>query len=193
MREEGEGRAERDRFSVVTDILSDVAEGEKVEERDFGQWEQRHPLPLGQQRRRYRILRQNNRGPIVAAVGERKGSTPSSSSSSSPCVIRFCVSHSKTCDKDSAVGATRAECQAAMSSTATTVVTSAAGWTRITAEESGDVLAAVRNMSAGDGGVGGGGDIVTVTTVSKAIRPWDIATVVSSSGKRWVFFVGKRI
>ena len=193
MREEGEGRAERDRFSVVTDILSDVAEGEKVEERDFGQWEQRHPLPLGQQRRRYRILRQNNRGPIVAAVGERKGSTPSSSSSSSPCVIRFCVSHSKTCDKDSAVGATRAECQAAMSSTATTVVTTAAaGWARIT-EESGDVLAAVRNMSAGDGGVGGGGDIVTVTTVSKAIRPWDIATVVSSSGKRWVFFVGKRI
>ena len=190
MREEGEGRAERDRFSVVTDILSDVAEGEKVEERDFGQWEQRHPLPLGQQRRRYRILRQNNRGPIVAAVGERKGSTPSSSS---PCVIRFCVSHSKTCDKDSAVGATRAECQAAMSSTATTVVTSAAGWTRITAEESGDVLAAVRNMSAGDGGVGGGGDIVTVTTVSKAIRPWDIATVVSSSGKRWVVFVRKRI
>ena len=105
------------------------------------------------------------------------------------CVIRFCVSHSKTCDKDSA--ATAEECQAAMASTAT-VVTTVASAARNRTEESGGgggttAGAAVRNMmmSAADGG----GDIVTVTTVSKAIRPWDIATVVSSGEKRWVLCV----
>ena len=47
--------------------------------------------------------------------------------------------------------------------------------------------AAVRNRMSGDGG--GGGDIVTVTTVPKAIRPWDVATnAVPSNGKRWVRF-----
>ena len=51
----------------------------------------------------------------------------------------------------------------------------------------GTPVASVRNRMSGDGG--GGGDIVTVTTVPKAIRPWDVATnAVSSNGKRWVRF-----
>ena len=191
MREEEVFQLEKDRFSVVTDILSDVEEeeagevGRRQRRRGKEEWAlgEQHPLSLGQ-RRRYRILRPKNiRGPSVA--GER-----GNGGGSTPYLIRFCVSHSKTCDRDLSSATT--ECQAAMSSTAAVVTTAAAAARTRTEESVGAAAAAVaaavreereeeKKMSGG-----GGGDIVTVTTVSKAIRPWDIATVVSSSEKRWV-------
>ena len=205
---EAEGAEKSDRFSVVTDILSDV---EEVDLRQEGEEEKggrrrRHPRrkqpgihpllpPLGQLRRYRNILpRIHGTSPVgrdhLALVGEER-LTKAPPPPPPLCVIRFCVSHSKTCDKDSKASAE--ECQAAMSSTAT-LVSSAA---RARAEENasgggggvapvGSPVAAVRNRMSGDGG-GGGGDIVTVTTVPKAIRPWDVATTaVSSNGKRWV-------
>ena len=203
---EAEGVEKSDRYSVVTDILSDVEEVDlRHEEEEKGGRRRRHrrrrqpgthPLlpPLGQPRRYRNILpRIHGTSPVgrdhLALVGEER-LTKAPPPPPPLCVIRFCVSHSKTCDKDSRASAE--ECQAAMSSTAT-LVSSAA---RARAEENaggggggahpvGTSGAAVRNRMSGDGG--GGGDIVTVTTVPKAIRPWDVATTaVSSNGKRWV-------
>ena len=168
MREgEAEG-AEKDRFSVVTDILSDVEEVQQEEEVGVRRREQ---LP----HRRYRhILPRKTRYSLITGEhidDEAKAAPPPL------CVIQFCVSHSKTCDK------AEEECQAAMSSSSAAVVSTAAR------ETPGGVTAVKNRMSSG----GGGGDIVTVTTVSKAIRPWDIATVVNpnSSEKRWVLFAMK--
>ena len=202
MREGGGGEAEgdekRDRFSVVTDILSDVEEVEEEKGRRRRHPRRKpgiHPLlpPLGQLRRYRNILpRIHAAGPVgrdhLTLVGEER---PTKAPPPPLCVIRFCVSHSKTCDKESRASAE--ECQAAMSSTATLVSAAA----RARAEENasggggggaavgGTPGAAVRNRMSGDGG--GGGDIVTVTTVPKAIRPWDVATTAASSnGKRWV-------
>ena len=160
MREgEAEG-AEKDRFSAVTDILSDV---EEVQE-EVGV-RRREQLP-------HRRYRHKTRYSLITGEhidDEAKAAPPPL------CVIQFCVSHSKTCDK------AEEECQAAMSSSSAAVVSTAAAAAR---ETPGGVTAVKNRMSSG----GGGGDIVTVTTVSKAIRPWDIATVVNpnSSEKRWV-------
>ena len=207
---EAEGAEKRERFSVVTDILSDVEEvdlRQEEEEEEKGGRRRRHPRrkqpgihpplpPLGQLRRYRNILPRIHgtspigRGHLAPAGEERLTKAPPQPPL---CVIRFCVSHSKTCDKDSRASAE--ECQAAMSSTATLVSSAARARPEENANGGGGAgaavggipVAAVRNRMSGDGG--GGGDIVTVTTVPKAIRPWDVATnAVSSNGKRWVRF-----
>ena len=205
---EAEGAEKRERFSVVTDILSDVEEVDlRHEEEEKGGRRRRHPRrkqpgihpplpPLGQLRRYRNILPRIHgtspigRGHLAPAGEERLTKAPPQPPL---CVIRFCVSHSKTCDKDSRASAE--ECQAAMSSTATLVSSAARARPEENANGGGGAgaavggipVAAVRNRMSGDGG--GGGDIVTVTTVPKAIRPWDVATnAVSSNGKRWVRF-----